>query len=371
MGWQDRDYNTRGDRPSRLGTMFRRMVGEGDNPLDWAIRLYRAWGITVKIHILFIVMIAAQLILTAPKDAIGFWHMAIGMATLFLIVLLHEYGHCFACRWVKGTADQILMWPLGGLASCQPPPTWRANFITTAGGPMVNVALVPILGAALALVGVPFEALWNFNPFRPAGVIGLLQGTTSAGTYARIALWWAYYMNLVLLGFNVLLPMYPMDGGRLLQALLWRQVGYARSMRIAATVGLVAAGCLFVFSMVGQSPRLMSIAIFGGLICWMEKKRLEFMGEAETPWADRAGAGAGMRGNGGGAGGAGGRGESWIDFDAQREEAEARAKAREQAEADQQELDRLLAKIKAEGMGALTRKEKAWLEGQSQRRRGA
>lgn len=350
--------------------MFRRMVGEGDNPLDWAIRLYRAWGITVKIHILFIVMIVARMVTSLSPDSLGPTQTALSMAVLFVLVLLHEYGHCFACRWVRGTADQILMWPLGGLASCQPPPHWKAHFITTAGGPMVNVALIPILGGALLMLGVPTATLW-FNPFNPNVTVATIQSATSVGTYIRLTLWWAYYVNLLLLAFNVLLPMYPMDGGRLVQALLWRQLGYRRSMNIAATLGLFAAGCVFVFAMVGQDVTLMSIAIFGGLICWMEKKRLEFMGEAETPWADRAGAGAGMRGGGAGAGGAGGRGESWIDFDAQREEAEARAKAREQAEADQQELDRLLAKIKAEGMGALTRKEKAWLEGQSQRRRGA
>src|SRR5204862_5485748 len=63
---------------------------------------------------------------------------------LFLIVLLHEYGHALACRQVGGTANQIVLWPLGGVAYVNPPPRPGPTLWSIAAGPLVNLALLPI-----------------------------------------------------------------------------------------------------------------------------------------------------------------------------------------------------------------------------------
>ena len=68
---------------------------------------------------------------------------------LFLSILLHEFGHCFAARSVDGDATEMLLWPLGGLAYCDVPHTPRANLITALGGPAVNLALCVLAGGAL------------------------------------------------------------------------------------------------------------------------------------------------------------------------------------------------------------------------------
>ena len=67
--------------------------------------------------------------------------------SLFLIVTLHEFGHALACRQVGGTANRIVLWPLGGVAYVNPPPQSRnwPNLWSIAAGPLVNVALLPIL----------------------------------------------------------------------------------------------------------------------------------------------------------------------------------------------------------------------------------
>ena len=67
--------------------------------------------------------------------------VAVILGLMFLSVLLHEFGHCFAARRVDGDADEILLWPLGGLARCDVPNTAWANFILAAGGPAVNLVL--------------------------------------------------------------------------------------------------------------------------------------------------------------------------------------------------------------------------------------
>ena len=66
---------------------------------------------------------------------------------LFFIVMLHEFGHALACRQVGGTANQIVLWPLGGVAYVDPPPRPGATLWSIAAGPLVNVALLPILWA--------------------------------------------------------------------------------------------------------------------------------------------------------------------------------------------------------------------------------
>jgi len=73
------------------------------------------------------------------------------MGALFVIVLLHEYGHCFAARSVGGNAEEIILTPLGGLAMAYAPHDPWARFVTVIGGPLVNVAICAICGGILSI----------------------------------------------------------------------------------------------------------------------------------------------------------------------------------------------------------------------------
>ncbi len=336
MGWQDRDYRDSGR--SKGGAWLRRVFGDGENPFSWAVPLFTAFRIRVKIHVLFIVLVITQLIWSASSSTMGVGYRALGMGLLFVIVLLHEFGHCFACRWVKGEADEILMWPLGGLAMCRPPGSWQAHLVTAVGGPMVNVALLPVLGGALLALGQGWESV-IFNPFTPSVPLGAI------GKWGIVGLWLAYYTNLILLAFNVLCPVFPLDGGRILQCLLWKRMGFERSMDIATRVGLVGAGVLFVLGMVGSQTTLMAIALFGGMTCWIERKRLAFMGDAGG-FAMAGMASASDR-----------RERTAFEKAAKKQAAEREARAR-----IQREVDQILEKISREGMGSLTKKERQTLE---------
>ncbi|MBX3367115.1 MAG: site-2 protease family protein [Phycisphaeraceae bacterium] len=335
MGWQDRDYQRGG---SGRGNWLRRVFGDGENPFSWAVPLFTAFQIRVKVHVLFILLIVMKLIWSASSVTMGVGHMLMGMGLLFVLVLLHEFGHCFACRWVQGEADEILMWPLGGLASCNPPRHWRAHLVTAVGGPLVNVVLLPVLGGMLLAFGQGWGSV-VFNPFQPRVPLGILD------SWGMVALWWAYYTNLILLAFNVLCPVFPLDGGRILQSLLWARMGYERSMDIATRIGLVGAAVLFVLGMVGGQTTLMAIALFGGMTCWVERKRMAFM-------ADGGGyAMAGIRSE------ASRREQAAFDRAAKKQAAQREERARLQ-----QEIDRILGKISREGMASLTKKERQTLE---------
>ena len=148
--------------------------------------------------------------------------------TLFLIVLLHEFGHAFATRQVGGTADQILLWPFGGIAYVQTPPRPKAYLWGIAAGPLVNVALLPVLYGIGALAGYCVKT----------GAITDITLAFDLLNFSEII----FLINLYMLIFN-LIPLFPMDGGQMLRGLLWFKYGSVRSLEIAAIVALpVGAG---------------------------------------------------------------------------------------------------------------------------------
>jgi Zn-dependent protease len=168
-------------------------------------------------------------------------------ASLFAIVLMHEFGHSLACRQVGGQADQIVLWPLGGVAYVAPPPRPGATLWSIAAGPLVNVLLLPVL---LALKFLAQHLGWEDaypNLFTYLKFIGVI--------------------NLALLIFNML-PFYPLDGGQILRSLLWFVMGRARSLQVATGLGFVGALGLILLALWGQSIWIGILAAFMVMNCW-------------------------------------------------------------------------------------------------------
>ncbi|MEZ6317678.1 MAG: rhomboid family intramembrane serine protease [Phycisphaerales bacterium] len=161
-----------------------------------------------------------------------------------------------------------MLWPLGGLATCRPPHHWKADLITTLGGPAVNLILYPVLSLAVYIATRSAAAVF-YNPFDPGSVLAELSTPVN---FALVCLWSLHYINLGLLLFN-LVPMFPMDGGRILQALVWRKSDHAHSVMVATTTAFVAAGVLATAGMVFGSTTLLAIAAFGAFVSWQERQR--------------------------------------------------------------------------------------------------
>src|SRR5262245_52207257 len=132
------------------------------DPMTWSLPLGRLFGVGIRIHIFFILVIIALIGREAYHHPNTYmWVEAIFvMVLLFFSVLLHEFGHCFGARAVDGDAQEVLLWPLGGLAYVDVPQTPRAHFITAAAGPAVNLALCLVTVAVLAMSSL----LPSFNP---------------------------------------------------------------------------------------------------------------------------------------------------------------------------------------------------------------
>jgi len=174
------------------------------------------------------------------------WSVAEYLA-LFLIVMLHEFGHSLACRQVGGKANQIVLWPLGGVAYVDPPPRPGATLWSIAAGPLVNVVLAPILFVSLTL----------------GQSLGWPQAMPDLYTLLR----WMWKIDIGLLVFNML-PIYPLDGGQILRSLLWFVLGRARSLMVATILGFIGVAGFIAFAFWMQSIWFGAIAVFMLMNCW-------------------------------------------------------------------------------------------------------
>ena len=185
-----------------------------------SLPLFRIAGIQVYLHWTWLVVAYFEIVNRVNKYQSMTWNV-IEYLALFGIVLLHEFGHALACRQVGGQANRIMLWPLGGVAFVQPPPRPGALLWSIAAGPLVNVILLPV--TVMAFVLATGAGLRNEYPDFVHFLFSIAV------------------INFVLLVFN-LLPIYPLDGGQILQALLWFVIGRARSLMVSGIIGLVGSG---------------------------------------------------------------------------------------------------------------------------------
>jgi len=211
--------------------------------MGWSIRLFSVAGTAVRIHLTFFLLLAwiAAIHWTrggaeAAIDGVLF------IILLFACVVLHEFGHVFAARLYGIRTSDVTLLPIGGVASLERMPEKPSQEIVVAlAGPAVNLVIALVLVVAL---GAGFDL---------TQMAQLEQATsTMAGRVAAA--------NVALCVFN-LIPAFPMDGGRVLRALLAVPLGYTRATRIAATIG---QGLAFVFALLGLlgNPLLILIAVF-------------------------------------------------------------------------------------------------------------
>ena len=172
---------------------------------------------------------------------------ALEYLALFAIVLMHEMGHALACRSVGGRADEIVLWPLGGVAYVAPPMRPGATLWSIAAGPLVNVVLAVVFFGFLML----------------GRVMGWAEVAPDAFRFLN-NLW---SLNLGLLIFN-LLAIYPLDGGQIVRSLLWFALGRAQSLMVASIIGFAGVAVMFLLAWWAQSVWFGILAVFILANCW-------------------------------------------------------------------------------------------------------
>jgi Zn-dependent protease/CBS domain-containing protein len=210
--------------------------------MGWSIPIFRIAGIQLRIHITFLLLIAwlAFGYYTQGGSAVAASRV-IFVLLLFLCVVLHEFGHAFAAKAFGINTPDITLLPIGGVARLERMPEEpMQELVIAVAGPMVNVVIalgLLIAGGAQAFVNPSTSAMEG------GGLITQLMT-----------------INILLVLFN-LLPAFPMDGGRVLRALLATRLSYARATQVAASIG---QGFAFVFGFIGLiwNPFLIFIALF-------------------------------------------------------------------------------------------------------------
>jgi Zn-dependent protease len=348
MGWEDRPY-------------YRDRDPSGENPLlralNGSVPLFTAFGIRVRAHAWLIIYLVSILVFGVGYEGFTFQDRFTAIGITFGIVLLHEFGHCFAARWVGGEAHEILMHPFGGLAFPDPPRNWRAVFITVAGGPLVNVAICALCAVVLLL-----KVHWlPWNPFVfspiPAHPYWDLSKVWQWIVYYSA---WVYSVSYMILAFN-LLPIYPLDGGQMVQAIMWPRVGYYRSMIISTTTGMVGSVAGALVAIVFHNLNLCILAMLGFLNCFNMRRQILAAGPYAFSDEDSpVDYGASLR---------------MTVTSAKREHRAAQksaARAKKRAEEEAMELakiDEILAKVSAHGMNSLTWQEKRALKNATEHQR--
>ncbi len=205
-----------------------------------SIRLFRVAGIDVFLHWSWFLVAIYEVQVWRSVFSSPIWAVLLYLG-LFVLVTMHEFGHALACRQVGGRAERIVLWPLGGIAFVSPPPRAGAMLWSIAAGPMVNLLLLPILTYAQHAAG--------------------RAGWVNTNVDAYLVLFWLWRINLMLLLFN-LLPIYPLDGGQIVRALLWFPLGQIRSLFIATGIGFVGGGALLLWAFSQQSIWIGIMAFF-------------------------------------------------------------------------------------------------------------
>jgi Zn-dependent protease len=212
--------------------------------MKWQWKLGRFAGIDVFVHATFLLLIGWV--------GYSYWleHHNWGevlngilfILALFLCVVLHEYGHALTARRFGIKTRDITLYPIGGVARLEKMPDKPFEELWVAlMGPAVNVVISVLLFAYLFLTG---------------GLVPLSQLSVASGSFVERLM----MVNISLVLFNII-PAFPMDGGRVLRALLAMRMDYVRATQVAANIG---QGIAFLFGFIGMfsNPFLVFIAFF-------------------------------------------------------------------------------------------------------------
>jgi Zn-dependent protease len=219
-----------------------------------SIRLFKVRGITIRMHLTFPLILvwgAVQFGLLTGRGLTGAIFGVVVTLLLFVIVVLHELGHSFAALHYGVPVKQITLLPIGGLAQlARIPEEPRQEFVIAIAGPLVNFGLAILLFLFSLTLGQKVEV---------AGPGAMLE---NMGTLSFQAFFNYVFISNLFLGVFNLLPAFPMDGGRVLRALLASRMDYARATSIAVSVGQSMAWLLGLWGFLGGGFFLILIAIF-------------------------------------------------------------------------------------------------------------
>jgi Zn-dependent protease len=212
--------------------------------MKWSLKIGRFAGIDVYMHVTFLLLVSwvAFLYWRQGQSVLSAVVGVTFILTVFLCVVLHEFGHALTARRYGIKTRDIILLPIGGVARLESLPTQPLQELWVAlAGPAVNIVIAAGLYVWLAIT---------------ASLEPLQTMTLTTGPFLERIM----AVNIFLVAFNMI-PAFPMDGGRVLRAVLATRTEYSRATQIAASIG---QGIAILFGFIGlfYNPLLLFIAFF-------------------------------------------------------------------------------------------------------------
>src|SRR5215208_6325982 len=245
------------NRPVAVTLFTAALARLSESAMLWSLPIATIAGTVVRLHVtflLFLVWIGGSYWRMGGREAAI--EGVLFIVLLFACVLAHEFGHIFAARRYGIRTPDVTLWPIGGVASLERiPDKPREELVVALAGPAVNVVIAAVL---ILVIGTGFDGAAMADLENPrAGLLARLAGA-----------------NIFLVVFNMI-PAFPMDGGRVLRAILAMSRSHADATRIAARIG---QGAAFVFALAGLfvNPMLIVIGLFVYLAATAEAQHVAF-----------------------------------------------------------------------------------------------
>ncbi|MEM9165491.1 MAG: DUF6576 domain-containing protein [Planctomycetota bacterium] len=326
-------------RSGLLGRVF----GEGENPLGWSVPAGRLGGLVLRLHLVLLIWSVLRLVRSIPHDARGWPFELWWLGSVALVLLFRELAVWALVTRGDDRASPVVLWPLGNAVPPSPDASPGRCIGQGAVGLSASVLLLLCLGGALyAMTG-----RWDAVVFWPVERVGLEREMYADGILLG-GLWTLYAVNSAVLLFH-LLPMLPLDGGRVLQGALGTRSdeGSETPAALGHAVGMLTAVVLAAVGWLTETTPVIAVAAAGFFVCWQEQRRSRLL--APEDWTEPSEADD----------------EEASFMPLESASADVIGSGEQTAEPEEDAIDAILAKISRSGIESLTEDERTALDAAS------
>jgi len=324
--------------------------------MNWTFPAGRLFGISLRVHWILPISIAIYYAQAVSRSGIwGLEWMTVTTLIYLVSVLIHELAHCWMAIGLGGHAEQIVLWPLGGLSFVHHSGAPRDQIKVSVVGPLADLLIAAAAAGILLLTHAP----WSWDYLNPFGEWWPYPLTTAQGFVLH-----ALKLNLIIGLFQLCVPAYPLDGGQMLVAWLTLRYGRQRAAVVNSFIAFPIGGALavwgfaigdFFLGLIGvwvlfEAYQIRQLARWGDLDAhpaFAQTPEFDYMPDREKP-----------------------RRKGWLARWRERRHERARAREAQGAAALREEVDAILDKVSRVGLGGLTAHEKRILDEASKRSRG-
>lgn len=229
-------------------------------------------GVPIKLHLSFFILLLIEFVsslrLAGDFPLYMLFVVVLYGPVLLLTVLIHEFGHIWATRRQGGETGGIVLWPLGGFAQCGPTETLSGELKVALAGPLTHIPQMFFWWMIYLLVKYEFDMTGRVTGIWPPYAIFMTTMKTGAAGFFQVLAGEAVWLNIILFCFNLLIPAYPLDGGRVYAAGLILKLGVEplKAAFVTAMTAIVISMAMVAYAIVAIFTGGFGFALYFGLV---------------------------------------------------------------------------------------------------------